>query len=159
MGKDNRVEKMKELYLIYIRPWLGMSFIYKVAAWVIVLVLTISATYSLLTDSGLIKEISNNGLGVILSKAYFKDFFFTPLWIVAGFLFNLANRHESQQIKKQKSDLLAFLKGKKEDVKVVEVLDFLHEGYDHVKDYIERDRKRKKVIEDSSSIPDEQLRI
>jgi len=159
MKKTSTTEKIHEIYLVRIRPWLGLSLVYNILAWLIVAVLAASAAYSLLTDVGLIEQITNDGLGVILSKTYFKDFFFTPLWIVAGFLFNLANKKESQQIKKQKSDLLAFLKGKKEDVKVIEVLDFLHDGFNPIQDYRDRTKKRDKVITDSDNVPDEQLRV
>ncbi len=157
--KDKLIKEIVEAYKIKIRPLLGLSLLYKTAAWVIVCVLILSATVALAKDSGLRSELIEGNLAPLFSRDYFKDLFFTPLWIVAGFLFNLARKTEYDLIRKQRFELMAFLKGKKEKVEVIEVLDFLHNGYDPDKEYWNRKKQQRDVIKQSGEIQPSDLKI
>ncbi len=152
-------QSIEDFYLVHVRHLMILPLIYNTLAWIIVLVLAASAGYRMFLDVGLLSEVQVEGMGVLLSKTYFKDFLFTPLWVVAGFLFSLANRKQLENAKEQKSNLLAFLRGKGETVKVVEVLEYLHNTVNPAEDYRKRVADKVRIIADSEAVTDEQLKV
>ena len=141
------------------RRFFTMVAFYKLLGVAITALLFLSATYSAVMDLDLVDEVFNLGSwSPIFSKEYFKDLFFSPLWLLAAFFFSKANSHDYMNWKKQKNGIEGHLMGK-EQVFVKDILKFLVDEYSIEGEYAAAEEDRQNLKTDSESLNNEDLRV
>lgn len=136
-----------------------MSNFYNVLGLVTILVLLISAIYSAALDLGLADDVlKSNGWGPILTKEYFKELFFSPLWLLAAFFFSKANSHDYSSWKKQKHRIEGYLY-KKDTVQTRDILKFLVNEYSIQDEYSSVADDRNRMINEAAALSADELKI
>lgn len=147
------------LYEDYIKPIASIRFLCRALGVLIVGVLIASAIYSLRQDVTFLPDLThNNSWSVLFEREYFKNLFFSPLWILSSLLFAYASRADYKEWKERRSNLLMFLKDK-DEVHSKDVEDIILDGFDAKKERRKREREARKIAKKAKGVTSEEQKV